>query len=306
MSQRIEKLAVLFADICGSTALYENHGDDTARQLITRCIDTMVGVLPGHQGKLIKTIGDEILCTFPNAEEAFRASCVMQEEIRNDRVSGGTPMFVRIGFHYGDVICEQGDVFGDTVNVAARVAAITRAGQIMTTKAVVEALPQELREKTRHIMRAEFKGKQEEFDISTVIWEQDDMMSTRIGMPAFRKPSDSLGELKLCYRGQSLSINQRCKRAMIGRGDACDIVVVATLASRQHASIELRSGKFIMADQSTNGTYIRFADGHVAHITREEVILQGKGFISLGQSYAENPAELVEFSINATSGLPGE
>ncbi|MBI5429989.1 MAG: adenylate/guanylate cyclase domain-containing protein [Nitrosomonadales bacterium] len=300
MSQRVEKLAVLFADICGSTALYENLGDDKARQLISRCIGTMTGALPAHQGKLIKTIGDEILCTFPDAEAAFHGACAIQAAVKKSHASGETPLYVRVGFHYGDVICEQEDIFGDTVNVAARIAAITRAGQIMTTKAVVDVLPQGPQEKIRHIFRAEIKGKQDQFDMYVVVWEQDDMMSTRVGIPAFRKSPDNIDELVLRYRGQSFRINRERRRAMMGRDEACDIIVPGNLVSRQHAGIELRSGKFIMTDQSTNGTYARFADGHVVHITREELILQGHGSISLGLSYGEHPAELVEFAISAT------
>jgi len=64
MSAQTNKIAILFADICGSTALYEKLGDLLARQLIARCISIMKGTLSTHNGTLIKTIGDEILCTF--------------------------------------------------------------------------------------------------------------------------------------------------------------------------------------------------------------------------------------------------
>ncbi|HEU0283100.1 MAG TPA: FHA domain-containing protein, partial [Gallionella sp.] len=208
-------------------------------------------------------------------------------------------MHIRIGFNYGDVILESGDVFGDTVNVAARVAAITRASQIMTTKAAVNALPPDLREKTRQIMRAEFKGKQEQLDIFIVIWEMDDMLSTRIGTPIFRKSQDNVDEMTLRYRDQVFKINKGRRSVILGRGDACDLIVQNGFASRQHIRIELRFGKFVVADQSTNGTYIRFSDGNVVRLAREEMILQGSGSISLGQAYSENPGELVEFSVTS-------
>ncbi len=298
--QHIEKLAVLFADICGSTALYDSLGDDLARRLISRCISTMTSEIPVYQGTLIKTIGDEIMCTFPSAEAALHAACAMQRTVGNDRPMDGRQMHIRIGFHYGDVIIESGNIFGDTVNVAARVAAITRASQIMTTLAVVNALPPDLQGKTRQVMRAEFKGKQEQLDISIVVWEQDDMLSTRIGIPAFRKSPDNNNELILRYREQSLKVNKERRGVVLGRGEICDIILQNDFASRQHVRIELRFGKFVIADQSTNGTYIRFSDGNVVRIAREEIILQGSGSISLGQSYSENPGELVEFSIHAT------
>lgn len=298
MPQTVEKLAVLFADICGSTALYDSLGDDLARRLIAQCITTMSQVLPAHQGTLIKTIGDEIMCTFPSAEAAMNAACAMQLAVQRSKHEGGQEMHIRIGFHYGDAILDSGDVFGDTVNVASRVAAITRARQILATQAVVDALPPSLREKTRQIMRAEFKGKQTGFDISVVIWEMDDMMSTRIGSPAFRKSPENIDELTLTFRDQSLKVNKERRSVVLGRGDTCDMIVANNFASRQHIRVELRFGKFVLVDQSTNGTHVRSNDGSVVRIAREEMTLLGSGSISMGQSYAENPVDLVQFSIS--------
>lgn len=297
MSQPPPSLAILFADISGSTALYDKLGDEMARRLVARCLSIMSSGIAVFRGTLVKTLGDEIMCTFPSAEAALHAACAMQHAVESGEYEGKHPMHIRIGFNYGEVICESGDVFGDTVNIAARVAAITRASQIMTTQAAVSALPPDLREKTRQIMRAEFKGKQEQLDISIVIWEMDDMLSTRVGTPVFRKLADNIDEMTLRYHEQSLKINKERRSVILGRGEICDIVIQNGFASRQHTRIELRFGKFILADQSTNGTYIRFSDGNVVRLAREEMILRGSGSISLGQAYSENPADLIEFSV---------
>jgi len=293
----MEKLAVLFADVCDSTALYDNLGDDPARQLIMRCINTMSAKIGIYQGTLIKTIGDEIMCIFPSAEAAFHAACAMQIAIENDRPLHGTSMHIRIGFNYGDVIHEHNDVFGNTVNVAARVAAITRAGQIMTTQAVFDAVPVNLQSKMRQVLRAEFKGKHDLLDIFQIIYEKEDLQSTRLGIPAYRKTQENNDEMILRYRDQSIKVNKERRSVVLGREEGCDLIVHNNLASRQHVRVELRFGKFIIVDQSTNGTYIRSNDGSIVHITREETVLHGSGFISLGQSFAEHPTELVEFSI---------
>lgn len=298
MSQRLEKLAILFADICGSTSLYDRLGDDAARRIISRCINTMTVKASAFQGTLIKTIGDEIMVTFPSAEAALHAACAMHQAVANDRPVDDMPLHIRIGFNFGEVIQEADDVYGNTVNVAARVAAITRAGQIMATHEVFTALPPNLRSMMRQIMRAEFKGKQEYHEVYQVICEQEDTLSTRYGMPAYRKSPDNDEEMILRYRDQSFKINKEHRSAVLGRDETCDLIVQNDLASRLHINIELRFGKFIIADQSTNGTYIRFSDGSVVHITREEISLKGNGSISLGQSFAENPSEVVEFSIS--------
>ncbi len=303
MSQPTEKLAVLFADVCGSTALYENLGDDLARQLIMRCIDTMAEKIALHQGTLIKTIGDEVMCVFPAAEDAFHAACEMQAAVENDRRFRGAAMHIRIGFNYGDVIHESNDVHGNTVNIAARVAMVTRARQIMATRAVFDALPFELQDSMRPVLRAEFKGLQDRLEIFQVILERGSPQSTRIGIPAYRKSPDNIHEMVLRYRGQSVLVNNERRSVVLGREESCDLIVQNDLASRLHCRIELRFGKFVIADQSTNGTFIRTNGSGVAHLSREEVVLLGNGSISLGQTFAEHPTEIVEFAI-ISSQLP--
>jgi adenylate cyclase len=297
MSARTQKLAILFADISGSTALYEKLGDQLARQLIARCLALLNTTLLKHKGTLIKTIGDEILCTFPTAESALIAACEMQRAIKADNLHTEHPLYIRIGFNYGDVICEDGDIFGDAVNVAARVAAITRANQIMTTPAVIDPLPLALHDQVRKIQRVDIKGKQEQLDIYQVMWELEDMGSTRIGMSAFRKPQVDGHELTLKYRDQSYQIGEKNKKILLGRDDVCQIIVKSDFASRQHANVEYKSGNFILSDHSSNGTYIRSHEGNVARLNREDTVLHGRGSISLGQPYADNPTDLIEFAI---------
>ena len=301
MTRRLEKIAVLFADICGSTALYEKLGDDMAREVIARCINTMTEQIALYGGRLVKTIGDEIMVTFPDAESAFNAACAMRLAVGNDQPLEDFPLYVRIGFNFGEVIHESEDVFGNTVNVAARVASITRANQIMATQDVFVDVSPELRARMRQILRAEFKGKQDHLEVYQIICEQEDTLSTRYGMPEYRKTRPNDEEMLLRYRDQSFNINDRQRSAVLGRDDSCDIIVQGDLVSRQHIRIELRFGKFIISDQSTNGTYIRSGDGSFVHIIREELSIKGSGFISLGLSFAERPAEVVQFSITPAS-----
>jgi len=301
MSAQTKKLAILFADISGSTALYEKLGDQRARVLIARCLFMLKSALNTHNGSLIKTIGDEILCTFPSAEAAFNAACEMQMSLHTDNQHTEHSMHIRIGFHYGDVLCEDGDIYGDSVNVASRVAAITRASQIMTTSAVVEALPVSLHNKVRKILRADIKGKQEQLDIHQVMWELEDMGSTRIGMPAFRKPIVEVAELTLSYRSQPHTVNMENKKLLLGRDNTCQMIIKNDFVSRQHANVELRSGNFVLTDHSSNGTYVRTSNGEVSRINRSELTLRGKGTISLGQHYSEDPVDLVEYEVLSQS-----
>ena len=306
MVQSIRKLAVLFADICGSTALYESLGDVLARRLISRCIAAMTAELPAHQGVLVKTIGDEIMCAFATAESAYHAASAMQHAVNKANQGSGHPLHIRIGFHFGDVICEADDVFGDTVNVASHVTSITRANQIMATRVVVDILPPELQRRARQIMRSDFKGKQEQFDIFMISWGAEDVESTRIGLPAYRKLDEDKedSELILRYRDHSYMVNKRHKTAILGRHESCQIVVHHNFASRQHVRIEFRLGKFFIVDQSTNGTHIRFKNGKEVCITRDEMALEGSGSIRLGQDFSELAVDPVDFAIFPLQAKP--
>jgi hypothetical protein len=221
----------------------------------------------------------------------------MQRAIKADNQSSEHPLYIRIGFNYGEVICEDGDIFGDAVNVASRVAAITRANQIMTTPAVIDPLPLSLHDMVRKIQRVDIKGKQEQIDIYQVMWELEDMSSTRIGMPTYRKPNTEGNALTLKYREQTYKIDEANKKLLMGRDDACQLIFKSDFASRQHANIEYKSSNFILSDHSSNGTFIRDSDGRVIRLNREDTVLHGKGSISLGQPYSDNPSDLIEFSI---------
>lgn len=291
-------LAVLFADICGSTTLYENLGDDVARQLVADCLDLMVGKLATFQGRLIKTIGDEIMCVFPDAPSALRAASSIQQAVKVSREGAEYPMYVRIGFHYGDVICEETDVFGDTVNVAARVTSITRASQIMTTQSVYESLPSVLAQHVQQLMRTDLKGKQDRFNVYQVTWDFADMQSTRIGTPDLRKALNQLMEMTLRYHGQEFKINKLSPKAILGRSNHCDLVVLNNFASREHVRVELRMGRFFVVDLSTNGTFVQNEQGERIYLIREESALQGKGLISLGQTFDEDGLDTVEFEVS--------
>lgn len=190
-SQQSRKMAVLFADICGSTALYDQLGNEAALNMITRTLNLLKQEVATHKGALIKTIGDEVMCTFPNAMRAAEAARAMHRAIETERPGGEHPIAVRIGLHFGDVILKANDVFGDTVNVAARIASITRARQTLTTQEIIDALPAELGHKAIPIERAALRGKQDTLDIYQLVWEEDNSSARRFGEATLRRMRES-------------------------------------------------------------------------------------------------------------------
>ncbi len=300
MSQSQTTLAVLFADMCGSTALFERLGEERARRVIAQFVLDLGAEVTKYKGLVIRSVGDEVLCTFPNAEIAMNAACSMQRAIARGIYDDEQKVKVRIGFHYGEVTCEDGDISGDTVNAAARVMSITRADQIMTTLPAVNNLPPGLRSQLNQVMRAEFSAKEGFFEIFVVMWESEDMLITRVGTPAFRKPSPSNNALILRYQGKTVVVNNDRREVILGREKYCDIYMTGEYVSREHARIELHDDKFTLLDQSTNATYVRTKDGDIHRLNRDGMTLLGSGTISLGESYSLNPVNLIEYTI--TSG----
>src|SRR5580704_1733099 len=116
MGKDIE-VAILFADVVGSTRLFEVMGDLRARDMVSICLDVMRQATEQHSGTVIKTIGDEVMATFPTADDALNAAAQMQKQIATHgelRVEG-QPVAIRVGCHFGPVVLEARDVFGASV-----------------------------------------------------------------------------------------------------------------------------------------------------------------------------------------------
>ena len=97
------EITVLFADICGSTGLFERYGDVRARQIESKVLTLLANDTQIHQGVVIKTIGNEIMCRFPSAQYGVNAACAMQLGIKDDHELAGLGIAIRIGLHHGPV-----------------------------------------------------------------------------------------------------------------------------------------------------------------------------------------------------------
>ena len=296
MSQKTATLAIVFADISGSTRLYETLGDTKAKEVVARCLEVMTRVVGEHGGTIIKTIGDEVMCTFHEAEGAVEAAVDMQESIGEDLLADDDQfpegLSIRIGLHYGPAIMDGGDVFGDAVNIAARMAGQAKGGQILTTQYTIEALTSQQQANTRCIDLIPVKGKSEQIEIHEVIWkEEEDVTHVSGGLVSAQVNGLCL---RLRYRDQELTLGQQSGALTMGRGLGAGLVIRDKVASREHARIEHRRGKFVLRDQSTNGTYVLTPAGQI-FVRMDEVTLIGRGQISLGRTFDEDPEEIVFF-----------
>jgi adenylate cyclase len=286
-----DEATLLFADICGSTGLFEKYGDLRARQIETRALDLLAACTVAHQGTVIKTIGDEIMSRFPGAELGMSAACEMQQGVKDDPVLAELGIAIRIGLHHGPVLAEKDDVFGDAVNVAARMVALAKADQIITTRETINCLAADVRRTTRSLGRSWVRGKQNEMEIAEVIWyESGSLTQMSDGETQKILRNQLYARLLLGYRGQNIELAPSAQAFNIGRGPKNDLVVDRELVSRSHAAIEFRQGKFILKDNSTNGTYLLLENGARFFVRREEFTLHEKGVICLGQAaFEQNP-----------------
>lgn len=292
--QNVE-IAILFADVCGSTRLYETLGDQRAQQVIGECILFMLDIVDRHRGTLVKTIGDEIMVRFDSPSDGVRAACEIQEENESGRVFSGQRISLRAGIHYGPAILDAGDVFGDAVNVAARMAGIAKATQIITTGDTVEKLDDDLQEMSREFDRTTVKGKTEVLSICELLWESDDV--TTMNVPSGTAPAPESSILVLAFGGDQIRISSADYSTFtMGRGTQADLVVPAPLASRVHCRFEFRRGKFVLVDQSTNGTFVKTGDGENVYLRREELLIWGNGMVALGEEISSQNEHVVRFS----------
>ncbi len=283
----------MFCDVSGSTALYRTLGDEVAEALVRGTLGRMTELVTAEQGRVIKTIGDELMCRFPTGEHAARSAIEMQRKVRLPvpGADGADKLRLRIGFAAGSAVERDGDLFGDVVTIAARLAAMAKADQILTTAATSDAFDPELKGATRLFDQTPVKGIKELISVVQVLWDQRNQTTLVVLQPSATSVS---GTLELDYGGKTYTFTPKELPKRIGRGDDCDLLVRSDCASRHHARIEYNRGKFTLVDESSNGTYVeveeaRGARRNLVYVRNEIFALVGTGRFSLGTRPADDP-----------------
>lgn len=284
---------VLFADVSGSTKLYETAGDAVGLSIVHQCLEVFSQQTELAGGRVVKTIGDAVLAMFGEPDAAARAAIAMQRRIEALPPAGGSKITVRVGFHDGQVVERQNDLFGDTVNLAARLAQVAHAGQIILSADTARALGPDLRTACRSLRAVPVKGKANEIEIVELLWQADQGEATAIVQTL--RVRTAMAALRLRYEGAEAVIDAACKSFVLGRDKSADLIIAERTASRSHASIEHRAGKFVLVDHSANGTYLTVEGEPEMLLHREEFVLHGKGAIALGVPRL-NASGLIEFS----------
>lgn len=293
MDQERLLAAVLLADVVGSTPLYERIGDDAALQQVSDCLDTMREIVARQGGDFIYSKGDDVLSLFESAEAALTAVCQISHQLTKG------PLSARIGLHFGAVIRARGAVFGDVVNVTARLSTTANPGEVLISQSFFEALSAGSRSGLRLLDKMAFKGKQELFDVYT-LRSDDRALSKHIasrGTVVDRRsvPPPRIN-LVIRYEDQLRSCGNN-EFVTIGRSPECNIVVQRPWVSRHHATFTISNGKARLVERSSSGTFVSMGPGHEVFVRREDILLFGSGVISPGRRSFLGDAQVLHYEI---------
>jgi len=298
VDKSIPNLAVLYADVSGSTRLYEEHGDAVARADIALCVEIMSKAAASLGGETLKTIGDEVMCVFTEPVRAALGATEMQAALRKASEAGRFKMgtlHIKIGWHYGKVLWHEDDLLGEAPITAKQVIKLAKADEILTSGRSMEALPPAMFPKAHPIDRIPAEAWDGDLEVVRFPWQQAGD-ETQVSSAAMDMTMESAqGGLLLDYGGVRFRVDASQPRCRIGRGKDADLRVNGNFTSRQHAEITHRHGRFTLRDESFNGTVIAGDDGSVKRLRREEDVLSGSGMLGFGAAPDDDPGAAVRF-----------
>lgn len=300
---RIAERVVLFADLRGSTALFESLGNARATSLVTQRIDEVAGCVTAHQGTVVKTLGDGLMAVFGAAADAFGCARRMQDTLGSG--AAGSPagrgaalprsLRLQVALASGEVVEMGGDCYGDAVNVAARLLDHAGDGEVLLTARVADALPATQRARLRRLDSIALRGRVEPVAVYALDGRRmPDSPATDFA--AAPLPDDPDG-VRLTWAQHERIFDSPSLPIVIGRSAQAAFCVEDPRVSRTHARLDWHGGSFQLTDLSSNGTYVRFADGEIVSLRRGRCTLHGHGGIGLGGSPAELGSAVVGFDI---------
>jgi class 3 adenylate cyclase len=285
--------AVIFAELIGAAELYAHAKDAAAaHEAIAACAEKLAQAAAATRARVVKRIGGRLLLLADSADSAARTAVALQVAAGEFPAAvNGTKLGLGVGFHFGPVIQNEIDVFGDTVNLAARLVEQAARGQILLDADTAEGVDSLYRRSIRRLYSVQLKGMPEEISLCEIVWRADE--------PATFYPFDAASEpsrakLKLMYRGDKLVLRRIVEAVTIGRDPGCKVVIEDEHASRHHCTIQRRHNHFVLADKSTNGTFVQVEGEEEIMLQRDEMTLRKKGWISFGQPRSSG-GESLEF-----------
>lgn len=302
MTQIFER-TVVFADLRGSTALYESLGNAEATAVVTHSVALLARIVQLGGGSVVKTLGDGLMAVFPDSRSAVHAADEMHDALGR----GGSRMPTALTHHLpglklqvalarGEVVEMAGDCFGDAVNVAARLLDHAGDNETLATMSVLDGLPEPERARFRSLDRMQLRGRAEPVHVHLLTGRRfSDSALTAHGDLVHAPEPEGIRlvwrDLSRVYAGPSLPV-------VLGRSPQATYCIDDSRVSRSHARFDWHGGTFQLVDLSYNGTYVRFDyDSEIISLRRGRCTLHGAGVIGLGTPPTDAMAPCVRFEV---------
>ncbi len=300
---RIAERTVLFADLRGSTSLFETLGNAEATSVVTHCVSALGQRVTAAGGTVVKTLGDGLMAVFERSPAAAEAAARMHDMLEtmvsrgNERgaSAGLRALKLQVAVARGEIVEMGGDCFGDAVNVAARLLDHAGDNETLVTAEVYADLAADVRVRYRHLDRIVLRGRAEPVSVHIQGGRRAaDSAATLFGdMPEPVEPDG----IRLLWLDQNRVFASQQMPVVLGRSPQANFCVDDSRVSRSHARVDWHGGSFQLTDLSYNGTYVRFTDGEIISLRRGSCTLHGNGAVGLGGSPAEPGSAVVRFEV---------
>ncbi len=300
---QISDRTILFADLRGSTALFEVLGNAEATSLVTQCVAALAPPVTSQGGHVVKTLGDGLMAVFAVPAQAVKAAMQMQDALagivarshEKGASTGLKSLRLQVAVSRGEVVELDGDCFGDAVNVAARLLDHAGDNETLVTAPVLAGLGRSVKPLFRSLDQLVLRGRVEPVQVYAHGGRRgSDTAATQFGDMA---PAAEPDAIRLDWLDRNQLFASRQMPVVLGRSPQAHYCVDDSRVSRSHARLDWHGGSFQLSDLSYNGTYVRFGDGEIVSLRRGSCLLHGSGAIGLGGSPADPSSACVRFEV---------
>ncbi|WP_431191525.1 FHA domain-containing protein [Ottowia testudinis] len=300
-------------------------GNAPVADVIAKVTQWIGRVCEAHHGRTVKFLGDGVLAQFQRGDDAVEAAVFMQQNHSERLEKWPQPlrMGLKIGMARGGVVQMADDVYGDPVNLAARLSDMAGTQTIWADESVIAELrhrrdahshdqphaggervaAETARYRSLGMMRV--RGLSEPHSVFQIEWSEEvstDLMTVRGALHDLEIESGMVGgSIALAWLGKSRVFAADDLPIVIGRIPDSSFVVSDQRVSRHHARIEVINGAFVLSDLSSFGTWVRFTENPASEVQlrRNQCVLHSTGEIALGASFSDFSAAVVAFSVGA-------